>query len=248
MTLFSQSNFSQSNFSRSNPDLRFPDSDGKPMADNTEQFRWIVLIKENLEILFATDPNVFVAGDLLWYPLPSRLVAPTAPDVMVVFGRSKGRRGSYRQWQEGNIAPQVVFEILSPSNTVDEMDRKLEFYDTYGVEEYYLYDPETFQFDGWLRQGEHLTRSWDIHSWVSPRLNVRFETGQGELAVYHPNGQPFLSSVEREQQREQEQQRAEQEQQRAEQERQRAEQERQRAEQLAAYLRSIGVDPDNLPQ
>ena len=167
---------------------------------------------------------------------------------MVVFGRSKGRRGSYRQWQEGNIAPQVVFEILSPSNTVDEMDRKLEFDDTDGVEEYYLYDPETFQFDGWLRQGEHRTRSWDIHSWVSPRLNVRFETGQGELAVYHPNGQPFLSSVEREQQREQEQQRAEQEQQRAEQERQRAEQERQRAEQLAAYLRSIGVDPDNLPQ
>lgn len=39
----------------------------------------------------------------------------------------------------------------------------------------------------------------------------------------------------------------EQERQRAEQERQRAEQERQRAEQLAAYLRSIGLDPDNLP-
>jgi hypothetical protein len=26
-------------------DLHFPDSDGKPMADNTEQFRWIVLSK-----------------------------------------------------------------------------------------------------------------------------------------------------------------------------------------------------------
>ena len=32
-----------------------------------------------------------------------------------------------------------------------------------------------------------------------------------------------------------------------EQERQRAEQERQRAEQLVAYLRSQGIDPDNLP-
>jgi hypothetical protein len=41
-------------------DLALPDSDGKPMADNTEQFRWIVLIKENLEIQFANDPNVFV--------------------------------------------------------------------------------------------------------------------------------------------------------------------------------------------
>ena len=29
--------------------LIYPDSDGQPMADNTLQFRWIVLIKENLE-------------------------------------------------------------------------------------------------------------------------------------------------------------------------------------------------------
>jgi uncharacterized protein (DUF3084 family) len=48
------------------------------------------------------------------------------------------------------------------------------------------------------------------------------------------------------QQVEQERQRAEQERQRAEQERQRAEQERQRAEKLAAYLRSQGINPDEI--
>ncbi len=42
-------------------------------------------------------------------------------------------------------------------------------------------------------------------------------------------------------------QRAEQAELLVKQERQRAEQERQRAEQLAAYLRGIGIDPDNLP-
>ena len=47
---------------------QYPDSDGQP-ADNTEQFRWIVVIKENLERLFASDPDVFVASDLLWYPV-----------------------------------------------------------------------------------------------------------------------------------------------------------------------------------
>jgi Uma2 family endonuclease len=41
-----------------------------------------------------------------------------APDTMVVFGRPKGDRGSYKQWQEENIPPQVVFEFLSPSNTL----------------------------------------------------------------------------------------------------------------------------------
>jgi len=44
-------------------DTIYPDSDGQPMADNTQQFRWIVVIKENLEIGFADGVDVFVAGD-----------------------------------------------------------------------------------------------------------------------------------------------------------------------------------------
>jgi len=52
------------------PEIIYPDSDGEPMADNTKQFRWIVTVKENLEILFANIIiDVFVAGDLLWYPV-----------------------------------------------------------------------------------------------------------------------------------------------------------------------------------
>jgi hypothetical protein len=39
----------------------------------------------------------------------------------VAFGRPKGYRGSYRQWAEGDTAPLVVIEILSPSNIVGEM-------------------------------------------------------------------------------------------------------------------------------
>jgi hypothetical protein len=31
------------------PDVVYPDSDGQPMSDKTEQFRWIVIIKENKE-------------------------------------------------------------------------------------------------------------------------------------------------------------------------------------------------------
>jgi len=68
----------------SKPEVIYPDSDGKPMADNTKQFRWIVTIKENLEWLFADDPNVFVAGDLLWYPIKGNNKTCQAPDAMVV--------------------------------------------------------------------------------------------------------------------------------------------------------------------
>jgi Uma2 family endonuclease len=130
-------------------DIIDPDCDGQPMSDNTKQFRWIVTIKENLELLFAQDPNVFIAGDLLWYPVEGNNTIRLAPDAMVVFGRPKGdspeatlcERGSYQQWKEGGIAPQVVFEILSPGNRMGEMNRKFRFYEQHGVEEYYIYDP-----------------------------------------------------------------------------------------------------------
>jgi Uma2 family endonuclease len=109
--------------STSEQEIIYPDSDGQPMADNTKQFRWIVTIKEGLEWLFQDDPNVFVAGDLLWYPTEGNNVIRAAPDTMVIFGRPKGDRGSYQQWKEGHIAPQVVFEVRSPGNTQTEMDK-----------------------------------------------------------------------------------------------------------------------------
>lgn len=234
-------------------EIVYPESDGKPMADNTKQFRWIVTIEQNLEWLFADNVDVFVAGDLLWYPVEGNNTLSTAPDTMVVFGRPKGDRGSYQQWKEGNVAPQVVFEILSPNNTPREMDRKLLFYNNYGVEEYYLYDPERNQLNGWVRSDEELLdRIEAIAGWVSPRLGIRFELAD-ELQLYRPDGTPFFSFAEINQMLDQERERAEQAEQRAEQaeqqaerERQRAEQAEQRSQQMAARLRSLGIDPDTL--
>lgn len=95
---------------------------------------------------------MFVAGDLLWYSVEDDNKLRQAPDVMVVFGRPKGYRGSYKQWLEDNIPPQVVFEIWSPGNRISKMAKKLEFYECYGVEEYYLYEPDVVDLTGWQRQ------------------------------------------------------------------------------------------------
>lgn len=221
------------------PQVIYPESDGKPMADNTKQFRWIVVIQQNLEWLFADDANVFVAGDLLWYPVEGNNSLCTAPDVMVIFGRPKGDRGSYQQWQEDQIAPQVVFEILSPGNTRTEMDKKLVFYNRYGVEEYYLYDPDRNDLSGWLRGEDGLDVIDPTANWVSPQLRIRFDTSSNALRLFRPDGELFASYTDIAQQLQQERQRAEQE-------RQRAEQERQRAERLAERLRAAGIDPDQV--
>jgi Uma2 family endonuclease len=108
------------------PAIEYPDSDGLPIADDTLQFEWIVTIKGELDALFLDDPNVFVAGALLWYAVEGKPTIRINPDVLVAFGRPKGYRGSYRQWKEGNLAPHVIFEVLSPSNRPDEMYRKFQ--------------------------------------------------------------------------------------------------------------------------
>ncbi|MDB9311970.1 Uma2 family endonuclease [Spirulina sp. CS-785/01] len=219
--------------------ITYPDSDGQPMADNTLQFQWIVVIKENLEILFANDPNVFVAGDLLWYPVEGDNKTRQAPDVMVAFGRPKGYRGSYRQWEEAGIAPQVVFEILSPGNRLAEMNKKLKFYDRYGVEEYYIYDPDRIDLTGWLRNGEELDVIDPLEGWVSPRLQIRFQCPETGLELYYPDGQRFLTSVELHQKAEAAEQRAT----TAEQQLQAVQD---KSERLAARLKALGIDPDTV--
>jgi Uma2 family endonuclease len=228
--------------------IHYPESDGQPMAENTRQFRWIVIIKENLEALFQERDDVFVAGDLLWYPVEGHPEMCRAPDAMVVVGRPKGDRGSYRQWEEAGIAPQVVFEVQSPSNTFRELLDKLEFYERYGVEEYYLYDPEPERNElaGFQRQGQQLHPIDTLHGWVSPRLGIRFDTGGEELRIFAPDGQPFVGFSDLKRQREQAEQRATQAEQEREQAEQRATQAEQRAAQLAARLRAMGIEPEGL--
>ena len=76
---------------RTKSKIHYPDSDGQPMADNTVQFRWIQTLQGGLDALFRDDSRVFVAGDLLWYPVEGNNTLRVAPDVMVVFGRPERR-------------------------------------------------------------------------------------------------------------------------------------------------------------
>ena len=213
------------------PDIEYPSTDGEPMAQNTKQYRWITTIQGGLAAMFRNRPDVFVAADLFWYPIEGDNKTRAAPDVMVVFGRPKGDRDSYRQWEEGGVAPQVVFEILSPSNTLSELLDKSLFYEHHGVQEYYIYDPDGGGLYGFVRdESGRLRGVSEMQGWVSPLLGVRFEVEGGELVLTRPDGERIVGYEELAAA--------------LEQERLKAEQERQRAERLAQKLRELGVEPE----
>ncbi len=229
----------------------YPDSDGRQMADNDLQYEWLTTIKGNLDDLFRDRPDVYVAGDHLIYAKEGFPKVRTAPDVYVAFGRPKGRRGSYKVWEEGGVFPQVVFEIRSPGNRAGELGRKLAFYDRYGAEEYYLYDPDRKRLtvytraDRTLEVAAHLAAppAGDGGTWVSPRLGVRLDLTGPDLVILRPDGERFLTRAELRDRIEDERRRADQERRRADQERRRAEAERAANDKLLAKLRELGLDP-----
>jgi Uma2 family endonuclease len=224
--------------------IEYPESDGEPMADNTRQLRWMIVLIGNLAALFRDAPDVFVGGNQFWYPVEGEPGTRQAPDVYVVFGRPKGDRGSYKQWEEGNVPMTVVFEILSPGNTIWELADTFDFYETHGVEEYYLYDPDCNRLLVYRRRGDVLRRVLPLRDFVSPRLGIRFDLSGPEMVVRGPDGQPFLTFEQlqaarklEQQQRLLAEQRADQAEQRADQAEQRADQAEQRAGRLAELSR-----------
>jgi Uma2 family endonuclease len=207
----------------------YPDSDGEPMAENTVQYRWITTIREGIEWRFRHRADVFTAADLFWYPVEGHPEICLAPDVLVAIGRPKGERGSYMQWIEGGIAPQVLFEVLSPGNRKPQMDAKFQFYNEYGCQEYYIYDPDQVKLTGYERTRGKLRKIREMHGWTSPLLGIRFDLSGSELTIYHPDGQRFLTWQEVND--------------RYDQVSRERDQIAQRAERLAAQLRALGIEP-----
>jgi Uma2 family endonuclease len=189
-------------------EIDYPETDGLPLSDNTRQFRWIMTLTGNLAALFRDRDDVFVSGNQFWYPVQGEPGITASPDVYVVFGRPKGDRPSYKQWEEGNIPMTVVFEVLSPKNSVMEMADKQAFYEDYGVEEYYVYDPDSNRLQGFLRQGGMLARIRQVKGFVSPRLGIQFDLAGPEMVVRYPDGRPFLTFEELAAQRQQAEKRA----------------------------------------
>ncbi len=112
------------------------------MGQTAIHFEQIQLLFSLLKIFFASRKDVLVAADLVVYYEENNPKKWIAPDVFVCFGVEKlPLRRTFKTWEE-KVFPQVVFEIASEATWKNDVADKLELYRKFGVEEYYLLDPE----------------------------------------------------------------------------------------------------------
>lgn len=224
-------------------DIDYPDSDGKPMAESDYQRPYIAYGTEVLNIFFADQPQVYVSGNLLIYYEEGNPKASVSPDVFVVLNRPKGKRTSYKVWQENNQYPDFILEITSKSTVSEDQGTKRGLYAFWGVPEYFQYDPSADYLEPPLQGYQLIARNYSPLSAtilpngelsiVSGVLGLELRLEQGELRFYNPvTNEKLLSHAEAEAAR-----------QTAEVARQTAEA---KAERLAARLRELGIDPELL--
>lgn len=214
----------------------YPDSDGIPMANNETHLFWINFIASVLQLHFRdTNRMAAVFTDLFWYAVQGKPEERVAPDVMIVLDKQNGSRGSYKVWEEGCVAPHVVFEILTHSNTGSEMMEKLRFFDRYGAQEFYVYDSDRKTLMGWARRNGHLVNQPLEPGWISPLLQAGIKMDSfGGLRFYDSAGRTLEDIMGRLARWS------------AEDAAERASEEMERAtnERLIAQLRALGVEPD----
>jgi len=244
-----------------------PCSDDTPV-DNEDQNLLPNLLLFALTTLWSNRLDWFFGVDMAVYHTTGiSPKVPVVPDAFLSLGveRKKGGRSrrSYATWEEDHIAPILVLEMVSHRPN-DEYDEKLDLYARLGVLYYVIYNPEFWQRDRHqpfevYKLGNQTYQLQIGEPYWMPEVGLGMGRGrqviggiEQEVLLWFDvkaKAYPLPETAMREMQAQlnAETQRAEAEAQRAEAEAQRAEAESQRAERLAAYLRSQGMDPDNLP-
>lgn len=213
-----------------------PDSDDTPV-DNELQILIPTLLRAILALLWADRRDWFFGVNMGVYYQPQ--LAAIVPDSFLSLGverfKPSGKlRLSYVLWQENNIVPQWVLEVVSKTPG-GEYDEKITKYAQLGVLYYVIYNPDYYrrdQHDSFevyrLENGVYVRQTGNPVWMPEIELGIGCEVGTHEgymrewLYWYDQNSNRLIPPEEI------------------------IRQERQRAERLAERLRQMGVDPDTL--
>jgi Uma2 family endonuclease len=211
-----------------------PDSDDLPV-DHEDQNLIPNVLLFLLKVLWAQRTDWYFGADMgIYHTTGAHPRVPVVPDGFLSLGveRRKGgkSRRSYITWEENDVVPILTLEIVSWSPG-GEYDEKLEIYRKLGVLYYVIYNPEFWQRDRHqpfevykLIDGDYQLQIgepfWmpEIGLGIGRFQSVTDSPPQELLCWFDAQGTRYLTPEER----------------------------AERAERLAARLRALGEDPDQI--
>ncbi|NJL88713.1 MAG: Uma2 family endonuclease [Coleofasciculaceae cyanobacterium SM2_1_6] len=241
----------------------------EPELESSLHLQQIILLISCLDFLWSDRSDYFAAGNLSIYfkPEPNKPPEFRGPDFFIILGVEKRNRKSWVVYHEGGVYPHVIIEILSDSTAqVDRTTKKNLYQNVFRTPNYFWFDPYTLELAGFsLVDGvyEPIEENDRGHLW-SGQLGLFLGIYNGQLRYFHENGElvktpeetvetALAEARETQQQLLLEAQRTEAAQQQLLLEAQRTEEAQQqaqaafdRANRLAAKLRELNIDPDQL--
>jgi Uma2 family endonuclease len=182
------------------PEIYYPESDGKPMAETDTHVKLMSQLREALELYYQHDPTVYVSANILLYYVQGNPKKRVSPDVFVAKGRPKGNRRVYKLWEEG-APPSVVIELGSKETWREDQYEKWRLYEQLSVQEYYLFDPEynylVEPLLAWhlMEDGQYRLMKIKKGRIKSPVLGLDLvDTGE-TLRLYNPVTKQFLPTM-----------------------------------------------------
>ncbi len=236
-------------------------SDGEPLDSNWHRIQMTFFIDVVRQAMAERGrQDFFVGGDMFLYysfeqarriasegpPKKNRFRGPDVFFVADVPGRLD--RKAWVVWEEDGRYPNLIVELLSESTARVDRTTKKELYESvFRTPEYFLYDPETGELEGFrLYEGSYQHLKPDARGWLwSRELDLWLGRWQGEragfdttwLRLYDRDGRLISTSEEAERRHaDAERRRADAERQRAAAECQRADAECQRADAAEAEI------------
>lgn len=199
-------------------------SDEPPLETDLHREQIDLLIRL-LKYWWRERNDFYVSGNLTVYYSAEQIKTRDfkGPDVFVVLGTEKRDRRSWTVWEEQGKYPNLVIELLSNSTaTVDRGSKKQLYQDIWRLPEYFWFHPETLEFEGFrLVKGQYEAIA------SNPDGRLKSEELDLELGIYDETLRWFTNEGKLIPLPE--------------------EIERQAREKLENYLRSQGIDPEQLP-
>jgi Uma2 family endonuclease len=195
--------------------------------ESSLHYAQLALLVSCLEWRWREREDFFIGANLTVYYSRGQLRQREfrGPDLFLVKNTERRPRNSWVVWEEGGRYPDLIVELLSESTaSVDRTAKKQLYQDHFRTPEYFWFHPETLELAGFrLDDGVYKPILGDDRDWRwSEQLGLYLGVHQGQLRYFDQEGVLVATPAEE------------------------AQQEHRRAETLAARLRALGIDPDDV--